>query len=130
MKRYIVFVLLMIAACNLMVNAQDENQNDSTAVVTNLFWDNWYGQVGVDMSLLFPSHHSVKDVFPNGKSFGVDVAVGKWFSPGFGGRFKVAWNNGILPNDHNTWLAPYGVPGENHRHGGYLNFIWGSGKYA
>lgn len=123
-KRYIVFVLLMIAACNLMVNAQDENQIDSSAVVTNSFWDNWYGQVGVDMSLLFPSHHSVKDVFPNGKSFGVDVAVGKWFSPEFGGRFKVAWNNGILPNDHNTWLAPYGVPGENHRHGGYLNFIW------
>ena len=124
MKRSIVFVLLMIAACNLMVNAQDENQNDSSAVVTNSFWDNWYGQVGVDMSLLFPSHHSVKDVFPNGKSLGVDVAVGKWFSPEFGGRFKVAWNNGILPNDHNTWLAPYGVPGENHRHGGYLNFIW------
>lgn len=124
MKRCIVFVLLMIAACNLAVNAQDENQNDSSAIVTNSFWDNWYGQVGVDMSLLFPSHHSVKDVFPNGKSFGVDVAVGKWFSPEFGGRFKVAWNNGILPNDHNTWLAPYGVPGENHRHGGYLNFIW------
>lgn len=97
---------------------------DSKAVVTNSFWDNWYAQVGVDMNLLFPSHHSIKDVFPNGKSFGVNVAVGKWFSPEFGGRFKVVWNNGILPNDHNTWLAPYGVPGENHRHGGFLNFIW------
>lgn len=98
--------------------------DDSNAIVTNSFWDNWYAQVGVDMNLLFPSHHSVKDVFPNGKSFGVNVAVGKWFSPEFGGRFKVVWNNGILPNDHNTWLAPYGVPGENHRHGGFLNFIW------
>ena len=97
---------------------------DSKAIVTNSFWDNWYGQVGVDMNLLFPSHHSIKDVFPNGKSFGVNVAIGKWFSPEFGGRFKVVWNNGILPNDHNTWLAPYGVPGENHRHGGFLNFIW------
>lgn len=97
---------------------------DSKAIVTNSFWDNWYAQVGVDMSLLFPSHHKVKDVFPNGKSFGVNVAVGKWFSPEFGGRFKVVWNNGILPNDYNTWLAPYGVPGENHRHGGFLNFIW------
>ena len=97
---------------------------DSKAIVTNSFWDNWYAQVGVDMNLLFPSHHNIKDVFPNGKSFGVNVAVGKWFSPEFGGRFKVVWNNGILPNDHNTWLAPYGVPGENHRHGGFLNFIW------
>ena len=98
--------------------------DDSKAIVTNSFWDNWYAQVGVDMNLLFPKGHSMKDVFPNGKSFGVNVAVGKWFSPEFGGRFKVVWNNGILPNDHNTWLAPYGVPGENHRHGGFLNFIW------
>ena len=97
---------------------------DSKAIVTNSFWDNWYAQVGVDMNLLFPKGHSIKDVFPNGKSFGVNVAVGKWFSPEFGGRFKVVWNNGILPNAHNTWLAPYGVPGENHRHGGFLNFIW------
>jgi len=62
--------------------------------------------------------------FPNGKSFGVSVAVGKWFTPEFGGRFKVVWNNGILSNDYNTWLQPYGVPGENHRKGGFLNFIW------
>ncbi len=105
--------------------AQDIEETDSISpVVTNSFWDNWYGQLGVDMNLLFPSGHSVKDVFPNGKSFGVNVAMGKWFTPEFGGRFKVVWNNGILPNDHNTWLQPYGVPGENHRKGGFLNFIW------
>lgn len=116
-------ILLWIASSNLTVFAQDKII-DSNAIVTNSFWDNWYGQVGMDMNLLFPSGHSVKDVLPNGKSFGVNVAVGKWFSPEFGGRFKVVWNNGILPNDHNTWLAPYGEPGENHRKGGFLNFIW------
>lgn len=105
--------------------AQDIEETDSISpVVTNSFWDNWYGQLGVDMNLLFPSGHSVKDVFPNGKSFGVNVAVGKWFTPEFGGRFKVVWNNGILSNDYNTWLQPYGVPGGNHREGGFLNFIW------
>lgn len=31
----------------------------------------------------------MKDVFPNGKSFGVNVALGKWFSPVYGGRFKI-----------------------------------------
>lgn len=122
--RYIVFLLLWIASCSLSVHALVENQLDSSAVVTNSFWDNWYVQAGVDMNLFFPSGHSVKDVFPNGKSFGVSVAVGKWFTPEFGGRFKVVWNNGILPNKHNTWLQPYGVPGENHRQGGFLNFIW------
>ena len=97
---------------------------DSSAVVTNSFWDNWYGQIGADMNLLFPKGHSVKEVFPNGQSFGVNVALGKWFSPEYGGRFKIVWNNGVLPNDHNTWLAPYGIPGENHRQGGFLNFVW------
>ena len=43
--------------------------DDSKAIVTNSFWDNWYAQVGVDMNLMFPHEHSVKDVFPNGKSF-------------------------------------------------------------
>lgn len=122
--RYIFLIVVWIASCPLTVVAQDENPVNSNAVVINSFWDNWYGQLGVDMSLLFPSHHSAKDVFPNGKCFGVSAAVGKWFSPEFGGRFKVVWNNGILPNEHNTWLQPYGVPGENHRKGGYLNFIW------
>ena len=42
---------------------------NSNAIVTNSFWDNWYAQVGVDMNLMFPHEHSVKDVFPNGKSF-------------------------------------------------------------
>lgn len=118
------FWILCFLACCQTVKAGGSGAGDSCAVVTNSFWDNWFVQAGVDMNLLFPSRHSVKDVFPNGKSFGVGVAVGKWFSPEFGSRFKVVWNNGILPNDHNTWLAPYGVPGGNHRHGGFLNFIW------
>ena len=58
--------------------------DDSEAIVTNSFWDNWYAQIGGDMILLFPVKHKVKDVFPNGKSLGVSVAVGKWFSPIFG----------------------------------------------
>ena len=121
--RVLFLLLLWIASCNHIL-AQEEIQDDSTSIVTNSFWDNWFVQAGVDMNLFFTAHHSVKDIFPNGKSFGMNVALGKWFSPEFGGRFKVVWNNGILPNDHNTWLAPYGVPGENHRKGGFLNFIW------
>ena len=123
-KIILALTLLWVHLVMASNSPQNENQVDSTAVVTNSFWDNWYGQVGVDMNLLFPTGHSAKDVFPNGKSFGVNVAVGKWFTPEFGGRFKVVWNNGILPNDYNTWLQPYGVPGENHREGGFLNFIW------
>ena len=96
---------------------------NSNAIVTNSFRDNWYAQVGVDMNLIFPYEENIADVFPNGKSFGVNVAVGKWFSPDFGGRFKINWGNGILKNDYNTWLKPFGEPGVNHRNGGFMTFI-------
>ena len=101
---------------------EDEAAIDSSAVVTNSIWDNWYGQVGADMILLFPVHHSVKDVFPNGKSLGVSIAVGKWFSPEFGAKFKVNWNNVIIRETHNIWYKPYGVPGGNHDEGGFFTF--------
>lgn len=117
-------ILFFSIFCTIGLNAQDNCEtNSNNVVVTNSFWDNWYGQLGVDMNLLFPYGMNIVDVFPNGKSFGVNVAVGKWFSPEFGGRFKVTWNNGILSNDYNTWLAPYGKAGENHRKGGFMTFI-------
>lgn len=121
--RYRLIILCGVVFCNVNVYSQDESQIDSSAVVTNSIWDNWYAQFGVDMNLLFPYNHSLKDVFPNGKSFGINAAVGKWFSPEFGGRFKLTWNNGILSNNHNTWLAPYGEAGQNHREGGFVTFI-------
>ena len=72
------------------------------------------------MNLLFPEGHSKKDVFTKGKSFGINAAIGKWFSPEFGGRIELTWNNGIFSNNQNTWLAPYGEPGQNHRDGGFV----------
>jgi len=116
---------LFISLGRYIKDDQDGSSANSTSdeIVTNSVWDNWYMQVGVDMNLMFPHEHSVKDVFPNGKSFGINAAIGKWFSPEFGGRIKLTWNNGILPNDHNTWLAPYGKPGQNHREGGFVTFL-------
>ena len=105
-------------------DAQYNSSENSTsdAIVTNSFWDNWYGQVGVDMNLFFPYGCNIKDVFPNGKSFGVDVAVGKWFTPSYGARFKLNWENGLIKSDHNDWLSP-GDPGGNYRQGGFITFI-------
>ena len=112
-----------VDAQEVLYQQEGGTPENSKAIVTNSFWDNWYAQVGVDMNLMFPHEHSVKDVFPNGKSFGINAAIGKWFSPEFGGRIKFTWNNGILPNDYNTWLAPYGVPGQNLREGGFVTFL-------
>ena len=115
-------MILWMASCNLAVVAQEENQVDSSAIATNSFWDNWYGQVGGDMILLFPVGHSVKDVFPNGKSLGLSIAVGKWFSPEFGAKFKVNWNNVFIRETSNIWYKPYGKPGGNHDNGGFITF--------
>ena len=99
-----VFLLIWIASCNQIANAQQEVPVDSNAVVTNSFWDNWYGQVGVDMWLQNPYGTNFKNVFPNGKTFGVDVAVGKWFTPEFGIRGVFNWENGIIKNDYASWV--------------------------
>ena len=117
------YLLVLLILCCQYVKADDNGNENSSAVATNSFWDNWYVQMGVNMNLLFPYGKDIKDVFPNGKSFGVDLAVGKWFSPEFGSRLKLNWGNGIPKNDYNTWLRPEGEPGENHRKGGFVTFI-------
>ena len=96
--RFLYIFVILFGSVSTTLAQEEELIGDSSKVVTNSFWDNWYGQLGMDMNLLFPEGQNVKDVFPNGKSFGVNVAVGKWFSPEFGGRFKVTWNNGIFKN--------------------------------
>lgn len=94
-------------------------------VMTNEFWNNWYVQLGLDMSLQNPYGHDFSCVFPNGKTFGVDAAAGKWFSPVFGVRTKLNWENGIrlLENNHAEWLAPFYQPGVNMDKGGYVALL-------
>lgn len=104
---------LMIALAFLglgtAANAQTTIETPSKySVATNSFWSNWYIQVGAGMSLQNPYGSNLENVFPNGKSFGVNLAVGKWFTPGIGTRLKVNWENGLLKSErptagHNLW---------------------------
>lgn len=102
-----------------------ENPQEKFTVITNPFWSGWYVQVGMDMSLQNPYDHDFSKVFPNGKTFGLNAALGKWFTPGLGLRGRVNWENGIklLENGHDEWLAPFYQPGENRRKGGYLTVV-------
>ena len=104
-------------SCNMTDGRATEN-----VVVTDGFWKNWFVQVDLDMTLQNPYGYDFTKVFPNGKSFGVDVAVGKWFSHQVGVRGKFNWENKLplLKNDHANWLAPFYEPGENRRKGGYI----------
>ena len=120
--------LLLIIALLGLVEAQGQvfEQMDSCSrenvVVADGFWKNWFVQMGLDMTLQNPYGYDFSKVFPNGKSFGLDVAVGKWFSHQVGVRGKFNWENKLplLENGHANWLAPFYEPGENRRKGGYI----------
>lgn len=88
----------------------------------NTFWQDWFLQADLDMSLQNPYGCNFSKVFPNGKTFGMDVAIGKWFTPQVGVRGKLNWENKLplLENGHATWLAPFDQPGVNREKGGYI----------
>ena len=100
------YYLFLITFCySLALSAQEtEKIVSNDPIVTNSFWDNWYAQAGVDMWLQNPYGSNFKYVFPNGKTFGVDVALGKWFTPKFGVRGTFNWENGIIKNHHASWV--------------------------
>lgn len=107
--RKLMIALAFIGLGSVAANAQTTIETPSKySVATNSFWSNWYVQVGVDMSLQNPYGTDFTETFPKGKSFGVNLAVGKWFTPGIGTRLKINWENGLLkserPTDgHNIW---------------------------
>ncbi len=118
-------IILLGLYVSISIQAQPFGRDiDNNRIVTNSIWDNWYGQLGVDLNLLFPYGHDVTKVFTNGKTIGVNIGVGKWFSPEFGGRLKLNWGNGIFNNYHAVWLRPYGEPNGNHHNGGFITFSW------
>lgn len=104
MKRLFVNILLLTLYITVGYAQEPNRSMDSNAIVTNSFWDNWYGQVGVDMWLQNPYGSNFKNVFPNGKTFGVDIALGKWITPQFGIRGNFNWENGIIKNHHASWV--------------------------
>ena len=103
MKKFMI-ALAFASLGTVAVNAQ-------RTVALNPFWNNWFVQVGVDMSLANPAYtsHWAGEVFPNGKSFGVNLAIGKWFSPEIALRGKIQWENGIIDSDHQNRNRAYGL---------------------
>ena len=121
--------LLVIGYCLLATvhaKAQTFEQMDSCSrenvVVADGFWKHWFVQAGPDMTLQNPYGYDFSKVLPNGKSFGLDLAVGRWFTHQVGFRLKFNWENKLplLENGHANWLAPFYEPGENRRKGGYI----------
>lgn len=100
-----------------LATAQDKQQT-----VTGSIWGNWFVQVGLDMTLQNPYGCNFSQVFPKGKTFGLDVALGKWFSPHVAVRGKVNWENGLplFENKHLEWVGPAEDPTSNIDEGGIV----------
>ncbi|MBR2359273.1 MAG: hypothetical protein IKA75_02475 [Bacteroidaceae bacterium] len=125
MKKYVVAWVLMMASTMTLYAQPMAKGEERYAVAMADLWDNWYVQVGLDMSLQNPCGYNFAKVFPNGKTFGVNAAVGRWFTPGLGLRGKVNWENGIplFENGHANWLAPFDQPGVHMDRGGNLTLL-------
>ena len=122
MKRLFLYMMLALVPVGTRAQGVFEAGEEPRTVRTNGFWQDWFVQVVLDMTLQNPYGYDFSKVFPNGKSFGLDVAVGKWFSHQVGYRGKFNWENRLplLKNDHANWLAPFDRPGVNREKGGYI----------
>ena len=115
MKR---LILILLSALSLSANAQTTDN----AVLMAPLNRNWYVQTGIDISLQKPYSYEFSDAFKEGLSWGIDAAIGRWFTPEIGLRVKVNWENGIPMFGWNkaNWIAPFYEPGTNMKRGGYL----------
>ena len=91
-----------------------EYSTDKFKVETNRFWSNWFVSAGGGVNLYFGDHDKqVK--FGKRLAPAVDVAIGKWFTPGIGVRFAysgLSVNGATQTGIHSTGEE---VPGK----GGY-----------
>lgn len=74
-------------------------ETDKYKVETNKFWSNWFISVGGGAQMLFGDHEKQMK-FADRLSPALDVAIGKWFTPGIGIRFMysgLSWK-GVTQN--------------------------------
>ena len=98
MKKSIFAALTLAAASPALAQSEQTTQNgditekveytdDKYKVETNHFWDNWFITVGAGPQMMFGDHD--KQVgFGKRISPSLDIAVGKWFTPGLGLRLQ------------------------------------------
>lgn len=104
MKKGLLFILL--AAVSVCLPAQEkEKAAKSYRVETNTFGANWFISGGVGAQMYFGDNDS-KAGFGDRISPALDIAVGKWFTPGIG--LRIAYNGlqakGATPNANDVYV--------------------------
>lgn len=105
MKKF--FIVLALAGASMTSFAQEEVPTQKYSVATNSFWSNWFIQVGGQWSAWYSGQeHGMNAKESPFKSFrgkpGVALAIGKWFTPGWGLRVKGQgiWGKRVGENDN------------------------------
>ena len=79
------------------------------SVATNSFWANWFISGGADFNAAYTSEENLGNKNPfsvDRGTFGFNVAVGKWFTPGIGLRtkFQGVWTKRVIDaNNHHSY---------------------------
>ena len=90
-KKIFLTALCAVALCPAFAQTSDteekvEYSTDKYKVETNRFWDNWFISVGAGGQVYFGDHDKQID-FGDRIAPALDIAIGKWFTPGIGVRF-------------------------------------------
>lgn len=123
-KKTFVAALALLAAGSLFAQNEEtdgitktvEYSSDKYKVETNRFWNNWFISAGAGAQIFF-SDHDKQMKFGQRISPALDIAVGKWFTPGIGVRamYSGLTLKGATQNDSYT----NGEPIDNKPWSGY-----------
>lgn len=102
MKKLMIALALVGFSTTAMAQ-ETEVPSHKYSVATNSFWANWFVSVGADYNAAYTSQEVNVHKSPFSKkrgTFGFDVAVGKWFTPGIGLRtkFQGLWSKRVISN--------------------------------
>ncbi len=101
MKKLILALAVLGFSASAMAQ-QTEVPSKKYSVATNSFWANWFVSAGLDYNAAYSSQEKLgnKNPFSTDRgTFGFEVSVGKWFTPGIGLRTKF---EGIWAKQVNT----------------------------
>lgn len=89
MKKGLLFILMVGASVCLSAQEKGKTEGKAYTVETNRFGANWFISGGVGGQMYFGDNDGKAD-FGKRIAPALDIAVGKWFTPGIG--LRVAYN--------------------------------------
>ena len=141
MKKLMLVLAIAGLSTEAMAQETTEIPTKKYSVATNKFGANWFVSIGGDYIANYSSQEGNLDLSNNPfksfrRSWGGDIAVGKWFTPGLGLRLKAQgiWGqqvNAEVENEYDQWNATMqALFNLNNLFCGYKERMWNISLYA